>query len=70
MEEIDRSSSGTTVTVSGFLWIQEVRRKMVKEVAEIMEVRNGLLAIALVYPMVRLQPYAHEPGDELITTNE
>ena len=64
MEEIDRSSSGTTVTVFGFLWIQEVRRKMVKEVAEIMEVRNGLLAIALVYPMERLQPYAHEPGDD------
>ena len=56
MEEIDRSSSGTTVTVSGFLYIQEVRRKMVKEVTEIMEVRNELLAIALVYPMVRLQP--------------
>ena len=34
MEEIDRSSSGTTVTVSGFLFIQEVRRKMVKEVTE------------------------------------
>lgn len=52
------------MTVSGFLWNQEVRRKMVKEVAEIMEVRNGLLAIALVYPMARLQPYAHEPGDD------
>ena len=64
MEEIDRSSSGTTVTEFGFLWIQEVRRKMVKEVAEIMEVRNGLLAIALVYPMARHQPYAHEPRDD------
>ena len=60
MDEIDRSSSGTAVTVFGFLWIQEVRRKMVKEVAEIMEVRNGLL----VYPVSRLQPYAHEPGDD------
>ena len=37
MEEIDRTSSGTTVTVSGFLWNQEVRRKMVKEVADVME---------------------------------
>ena len=64
MDEIDRSSSGTTVTVSGFLYIQEVRRKMVKEVTEIMEVRNELLAIALVYPMVKLQPYVHEPGDD------
>jgi hypothetical protein len=45
------------VTVSGFLWNQEVRRKMVK-VAGIMEVRNGLQAIALVYPMARLQPHA------------
>ena len=63
MEEIDRSSSGTTVTVFGFLWIQEVRRKMVKEVAEIMEVRNGLLAIALVYPIMRMNL-------EMITTNE
>ena len=62
MEEIDRSSSATTVTVSGFLYIQEVRRKMVKEVTEIMEVRNELLAIALVYPMANLQPYVHEPG--------
>ena len=53
IEEVDRSSSGTTVTESGFLWNQEVRRKMVKEVAHVMEVRNGLLAIALVYPMVR-----------------
>ena len=53
IEEVDRSSSGTTVTESGFLWNQEVRRKMVKEVADVMEARNGLLAIALVYPMVR-----------------
>ena len=51
MGEIDRSCSWTTVTVSGFLWNQEV--KMVKEVADVMEVKNGLLAIALVYPMVR-----------------
>ena len=50
MEEIDMSCS-RTVTVSGFL--QELRRKMVKEVADVMEVRNGLLANALVYPMVR-----------------
>ena len=45
MEEIDRSSSGTTVTVFGFLWIQEVRRKMVKEVAEIMEVHNVFFSL-------------------------
>ena len=50
MEEIDMSCS-RTVTVSGFL--QELRRKMVKEVADVMEVRNGLLANALVYPIVR-----------------
>ena len=37
MEEIDRTSSGTTVTVSDFLRNQEVRRKMVKEVADVME---------------------------------
>ena len=36
--------------MSGFLWNQEVRRKMGKGVADVMEVRNGLLAIALVYP--------------------
>ena len=37
MEEIDRTSSGTTVTVSDFLRNQEVRRKMVKEAADVME---------------------------------
>ena len=52
MEEIDMSCS-RTVTVSGFLWNQELRRKMVKEVADVIEARNGLLANALVYPMVR-----------------
>jgi DNA mismatch repair ATPase MutL len=51
IEEIDRLSSGTTVTMSGFLWNQEVRRKIVKEVAYVKEVRNGMLAIALIYPM-------------------
>ena len=64
MDEIDKANSGRAVTETGFLWIQEVRRKMVKEVAEIMEVRNELLAIALVYPMAKLQPYVHEPGDD------
>ncbi len=46
-------SCSRTVTVSGFLWNQELRRKMVKEVADVMEARNGLLANALVYPMMR-----------------
>ena len=43
------------MTVSGFLWNQELRRKMVKEVADVMEARNGLLANALVYPMVQVR---------------
>ena len=52
MESTWRRLTGL-VTVSGFLCNQEVRRKMVKEVADVMEVNIGLLATALVHPIVR-----------------
>ena len=51
-EGINKTSSGTTVTVSGFLWNLEARRNMVKEVADLVEMNTGLLATALVDPMV------------------
>ena len=68
MEEIDMSCS-RTVTVSGFLWNQELRRKMVKEVADVMEVRNGLLANALVYPMVRFSLMNDREGRRRMVLN-
>ena len=66
MEEIDMSCS-RTVTVSGFL--QELRRKMVKEVADVMEVRNGLLVNALVYPMVRFSLMNDREGRRRMVLN-
>ena len=54
--------------MSGFLWNQELRRKMVKEVADVMEARNGLLANALVYPMVRFSLRNDREGRMVLNT--
>ena len=62
-------SCSRTMTVSGFLWNQELRRKMVKEVADVMEVRNGLLANALVYPMVRFSLMNDREGRRRMVLN-
>ena len=55
--------------MSGFLWNQELRRKMVKEVADVMEVRNGLLANALVYPMVKFSLMNDREGRRRMVLN-
>ena len=53
MEDVRRKSCGTTVTVSGFLWNQDIRRKMVREVVDVIEIKYNLIAFALIYPMVK-----------------
>lgn len=42
---------------------------MVKEVADVMEVRNGLLAMALVYPMVRFSLRKNTDGRRKVVLN-
>ena len=53
-EPIMRRSSGTTVTVDGFLWNRRLLRLAVREVSEVYRVRQGLLALALARPGLRL----------------
>ena len=49
-----KRSSGTKVTVSGFLWNRESRRLGVREAADMSKLKRGLMAFALARPRVRL----------------
>ena len=49
-----KRSSGTKVTVSGFLWNRESRRLAVREIADQSKLKRGLMAFALARPGIRL----------------
>ena len=52
-----KSSSGTKVTVTGFLWNREARRLSVREAADMSKLKRGLMAFALARPGVRSAPF-------------
>ena len=46
----ERSTAGTTVTVTGFLYLQPVRRKMVNHLVDLEDIKKSLSVIALSHP--------------------
>ena len=53
-EASSKRSSGSKVTVSGFLWNRESRRLAVREAADLGKLKRGLMAFALARPGLRL----------------
>ena len=48
-----RRCHGSTVTVDGFLWNLRIRRKVVREVSSLCQIKRGLLCLAFLNPSVK-----------------
>ena len=51
--EKTRKCHGSTVTVDGFLWNLRIRRKLVREVSSLSQIKRGLLCLSFLNPSVK-----------------